>query len=151
MSTGMQRVWVFFYGTFIDIDVLAEHGAAASEAVSAKVGGFELTIGPRVNLIVSDRSCVYGGLVAVTHEDLARIYAGLEERFGVTYLPEAVLAETLDGMVRPALCYIAAHMTAGPADQAYVGQLAECVRALGLPEWYAAHVESFGPTEGKTT
>lgn len=150
MTAGFRRVRVFFYGTFMNVGVLAEHGVTAGEAVPARVGGFELTIRPRVNLIASDRSCGYGGLVAVTHDDLARIYSGLEERFGLTYLPEAVLAETLDGALRPALCYIAPHMAAGPADGAYVKHLAVCVRGLGLPEWYALHVESFGPLEGDT-
>jgi hypothetical protein len=150
MSTEFRRVWVFFYGTFMNVGVLAEHGVIVSEAVPARVSGFELTIRPRVNLIASHRSCVYGGLVAVTHDDLARIYSGLEERFGLTYLPEAVLAETLDGALRPALCYIAPHMAAGPADGAFVRHLAACVRGLALPEWYALHVESFGPMEGET-
>ena len=150
MTEGFPRVWVFFYGTFMNVGVLADHGVTASETVPARVGGFELTIRPRVNLVASDRWCVYGGLVAVTHEDLARIYSGLDERFGVTYLSEAVLAETRDGALRPALCYVAQHMAAGPADGAYVRHLAACVRGLRLPEWYAMHVESFAPVEGET-
>ena len=145
MSDESQRVWVFFYGTFMDVGVLAEYGVSARTAVAAKVGGFALTIRPRVNLVASDGSWVYGGLVEVTHEDLGQLYRGLEQQYGLTYLPEAVLAETLDGWVRSAMCYVAAHMAAGAADPGYIQQLAACVRALGLPEWYARHVESFGP------
>jgi hypothetical protein len=58
-----------------------------------------------------------------------------------------VLAETLDGALRPALCYLAPEMSDAPADPTYVRQLAECVRALGLPEWYALRVESFSAPE----
>lgn len=148
MRSEMRLPRVFFYGLFMEVHVLAEHGVIASESVPARVSGFELTIRPRVNLAPADRSCAYGGLVAVAHKDLARIYTALEERFGVTYLPEAVLAETLDGALRPALCYVAPNMKAGPADPAFVGQLASCVRRMALPEWYAIHVESFAWTKG---
>jgi hypothetical protein len=115
----------------------------------ARLVGFELSVRPRVNLTRSDRSSAYGALVAVTHEDLAGIYAGLRENFGLIYQPEAVLAETLDGGLRPALCYITQGTGGSVADAGYVKRLAECVRALGLPEWYALHIESFGPGREK--
>jgi hypothetical protein len=125
-------------------DVLAEYGVTATEVVPARLSGFELYIRPRANLVRADRSSVYGTLVAVTHEDLTQLYSTLEERIGLKYLPEAVLAETLDGTFRPALCYITPQMSDGLADQDYINQLARCVRAMGLPQWYALYVESFG-------
>ena len=144
MAETRRRVWVFFYGTFMHPDVLAEFGVAAAEVLPARLGGFELRVRPRVNLVRAERSCVYGTLAALTHEEIAGLYAYIEETFGLKYFPEPLLVETLDGAYRPALCYVARHMDEAPAEQAYVKQLAECVRALGLPEWYAAHVESFG-------
>src|SRR5262249_41821317 len=116
----------------------------AGEVTPAKLSGYELTIRPRVNLAPSDRSCVYGSVVTMTHADLTTIYSHLEEHLGLKYLPQAVLSETLDSRFMPALCYIAPHMTTGSADPAYVKQLAECVRAMRLPEWYASYIESFG-------
>jgi hypothetical protein len=146
MSEVSSKVWVFFYGTFMSPDVLAEHGVIVDEALPARLAGFELTVRPRVNLIRSDRSSAYGALVRVMHKDLAGIYAGLRENFGLIYEPEAVLAETLDGRLRPALCYLTQWTDGSAADPSYVKRLAECVRELGLPEWYALHVESFTPT-----
>lgn len=125
--------------------VLAEYGVTTTEVVPAKLSGFELYIRPRVNLVRTDRSYVYGTLVAVTHEDIPKLYSNIEERFGLKYFPEPVLAEALDGTLRPALCYITPHTSERPADRDYINQLAECVRAMGLPEWYALYVESFGP------
>jgi Gamma-glutamyl cyclotransferase, AIG2-like len=146
MTTNRKKVWVFFYGTFMNVRVLAEHGVTVSQSIPARLSGVELMIRPRVNLVVSDRSCAYGGLVSITHEDLAQLYRDLADRFGLTYVPEAVLAETRDGLVRPALCYFADEMPEAAADPGYVRQLAQCVRDLGHPEWYALHVESFGTT-----
>ena len=140
----MTRVWVFFYGTFMSAGVLIEHGITPGHIIPARLNGFELSIRPRVNLMRSERSCVYGAMTEVTH-DLARLYSDLEAHFGLKYLPEPVLIEAFDGTVRPVLCYIAPHMDDAPAMSDYVGQLAEAVRAAGLPEWYSEFVESFGP------
>ena len=41
-----------------------------------------------------------------THRELGRLYEHAKDVLGEVYLPEAVLAQTLDGMLRPALCYI---------------------------------------------
>ena len=145
MTATLPHVWVFFYGTFMNPGVLAEHGVIPSEVVPARLMGFDLIVRPRVNLKRADRASVYGALAAVTHDDLAKIYSSLEEVYGLKYLPEPVLAEALDGTLRPALCYITPEMSDAPAEHEYINQLAECVRAVGHPEWYALHIESFGP------
>ena len=142
----LRRIKVFFYGTFMDPTVLAEYGVITDVTVPAKVSGFELRIQPRVNLVPCEEACVYGTVSSVTHDDLEKIYSNLERNFGLKYLPEAVLAELLQAVPQfePALCYIASHMTPGPASPDYVKELAECVRALNFPESYAKHIESFG-------
>ena len=148
MNATLTRVWVFFYGTFMDPDVLAEHGVIPTEVMPARLGGFELNVSPRANLIRTGRTFSYGALAAVTHDDLAKVYSNLEEVFGLKYLPEPVLAEAIDGTLRPALCYITPHMSDAPAEREYIAQLAACIRAMGHPEWYAVFVESFYPERG---
>jgi gamma-glutamyl AIG2-like cyclotransferase len=140
----LPRVWVFFYGAFMSAHLLNEHGVTPASLLPARLNGFELCIRPRGNLVRADRSCVYGVLAAVTHDDLEKLYSHLEESFGLKYFYEPVLAEALDGTLTPALCYIAQDMGDRPAEPEYVAQLAACVREAGLPEWYAEFVESFG-------
>ena len=150
MADAPGRILVFFYGTFMDTAVLAEYGVAAAGAAAASVGGYELVVGPRVNLVRAPWGRVYGALVAVTHDDVARLYTGLEQRYGIRYAPEAVLAQTRDGQHVAAQSYIAHEMAPGEPAAAYVRQLAGCIRALGLPEWYAAYVESFAQRGSST-
>lgn len=144
MSQNQNRVGIFFYGTFMHPDVLAEFNVIPSAVSLARLTGFEVRVRPRVNLVRNERSYVYGTVVTITHEEISKLYEHIEREFRLKYFPEAVLVETLDGAYRPALCYITPHMEEAPAQQTYVNQLAECVRSLGLPEWYAAHLESFG-------
>jgi hypothetical protein len=143
-----HQVWVFFYGTIMNPAVMKDFGVTAGAVSPAKLAGFDLTIRPRPNLVRCERTAVFGSLMLVTHADLAMIYSNLEQHFGIKYRPEAVLATTLDGALRPALCYVAADMADAPADPAFVNQLAQCARTMGLPEWYVAHVESLGAGDG---
>jgi Gamma-glutamyl cyclotransferase, AIG2-like len=142
MSSAPPQVWVFFYGTIMNPVVMKDFGVIANEVVPARLPGFDIIIRPRPNLVRSERTSVYGSIMRVTHGDLVAIYSGLEKNFGIKYLPEAVFAMTLDGALRPALCYIVPHMADAPPDPQFVKQLAQCVRTMGHPEWYAAHVEA---------
>ena len=143
MTTPRPAIWTFFYGTTMNPAVMKDFGVTVTDVFAAKLPGFDLVIRPRPNLIRSDRAVVFGSLMAVTHDDLTTIYSGLEKNFGIKYLPEAVLATTQDGFVLPALCYTVPHLPDSAPDPAFVKQLAQCVRSMGHPEWYAAHVESF--------
>jgi hypothetical protein len=140
------RVRVFFYGTFMNPAVLARYGITVEKVTAARVQNFDIYIRPRVNLISKKGASVYGGVVSVTHEELDRIYVGLEKQFGLKYLPEAVLAESIETSAEsePVLCFIAAEMEPDTPEPQYVRKLAACVRALNLPESYALHIESFG-------
>ena len=143
--------WVFFYGTTMKPEAMKGFGVTVVDACPAKLPGFELVVRPRPNLARSDRAVVFGSLMAVTHDDLTTLYSGLEKTFGIRYVPEAVLAMRRDGSVLPALCYLVPQLPDAPPDPAFIKQLAECVRSMGHPEWYAAHVESFSApiTTGK--
>jgi hypothetical protein len=98
---------------------------------------------PSANLIRSDQHCVYGIMVTASHAELARLYAHARDALGEVYLPEAVLAQTLAGLWRPALCYICSDMTSRPADDAYIERIVGAAREFGFPKWYVARLESF--------
>jgi hypothetical protein len=143
MTTQRPAIWAFFYGTIMNPVVMKDFGVTVTDVRPANLTGFELVIRPRPNLVRSDRSVVFGSLMAVTHDDLTTIYSGLEKNFGIRYFPEAVLAKTREGFVLPALCYLVPQLPDSAPDPPFVKQLAQCVRSMGHPEWYAAHVESF--------
>jgi hypothetical protein len=137
------RVWVFFYGSYINFDVLREVELVPERWEVARLHGFDIRIQPRANLVPSDRDCVYGVVATATHAELARLYAHARDVLGEVYLPEAVLVQTLAGLWRPALCYLCPDMAPRPADNAYVERITGPARALGFPAWYVARLESF--------
>jgi hypothetical protein len=139
------KVWTFFYGSYLNLDVLKEVNLIPDRWEVARLSGFDLRIRPRANLVRAEQHCVYGIVATATHQELARLYAHAQGVLGEIYLPEAVLAETMDGKWRPALCYIAPAMEPRPAANDYINRIAGPARAYGLPEWYIKKIESFRP------
>jgi hypothetical protein len=139
------HVWAFFYGSYINRDVLKEVSYVPQRWEVARLPGFDIAVRPRANLVHSPQHCVYGLLATATHAELARLYAHAKDVLGETYLPEAVLAETLDGTWRPALCYLCPAMEPRPAANDYVDRIAGPARQYGFPDWYVRRIEGFRP------
>lgn len=133
-----RQVEGFFYGLFMDDDVLLESNVSASNPRRAYVDGFALRIGLRATLVVEPKARAYGMILSLTHDDLDRLYGapGLE-----LYKPEAVLAHSLDGDPYPALCYNL--RTAPGPDEAnpdYAERLRAALRKRGFPAAYISSV-----------
>jgi hypothetical protein len=137
------KIWVFFYGSYMNRDVLGEVNLVPDRFEVARLPGFDIHIAPRANLVRSDAHAVYGVCAQATHAELARLYAHAKDVLGETYLPEAVLVETREGSWRPALCYICPEMAPRPAEPAYVERIARPARELGFPEWYVNRIRSY--------
>ena len=137
------KVWVFFYGSYINMDVLREVDLAPEEFEVAKLYGFDIRIQPLANLVRSERHCVYGIAATATHDELDRLYAHAKDVLGGNYLPEAVIVETRDGKMKPALCYIAPDMKPAAARPDYVKRIVGPAREYGFPDWYIVRLESF--------
>jgi hypothetical protein len=139
------KIWVFFYGSYMNLAVLREVELIPDGVEAARVAGWAIDIRPRANMVRSPLEAVHGVLARATHAELARLYAHAHDVLGEIYLPEAVLAETPDGRWRAALCYICPEMLPRPAENAYVGRIADAAREHGLPAAYVARLESFRP------
>ena len=147
-ENGGKRIAVFFYGSFMRREVLARGGFVPETIETARLGGFDIDCCPHAYISRSGQHSIYGVLVSATHQELERLYS--MDGVGV-FLPEAVLVETSDGGLRPALCYIPPAHGGKPADPEYVGHLAVAARAYGFPDWYVAKLAALArPQESKT-
>jgi hypothetical protein len=144
-SSKDPRIWTFFYGSYINADVLREVNYFPDQVEVARLAGFDIHIRPRANLVRSDQHLVYGILATGTHGELDRLYWHAKDVLGEIYLPEAVLAQTLDGALRPALCYICPRMVDRPASEDYINRIVVPARRYGFPRWYIQRLESFRP------
>jgi len=136
---GPRRIDGFFYGLFMDVQVLREAGANPSNLRRAYVTGFALRIGRRATLVPSPGGRAYGMLISLTHVELDRLYGapGL-----AASRPEAVAADLAGGAVVPALCY---NLPEAPEpherNPEYALRLKGVLERLGFPAEYVESVK----------
>lgn len=140
-----RTVWTFFYGSYINFNVLKEVDLVPEQWEVGRLSGFDIIIQPRANLVRSDRTTVYGIIATATHNELTKLYVHAHDVLGEIYLPEAVLVETLDNKLKPALCYIATNMAKKPAANDYIDRIVIPAKEYAFPPWYIDRLESFRP------
>lgn len=141
-----RKVSLFFYGSYINPDVLAAADLRPGRFEVARLPGFDIVINPYANIVRDDRAVVYGVLATATHAELTRLYVGhAQDQLGVSYLHEAVLVVDGDGHYRPTLAYISHDMTPGPVTADYVERIAGPAEQHGFPAWYVERIRSFTP------
>jgi len=72
-----RPISVFFYGLFMDHEVLRAAGVQPSELRVARLPEYALKIGDRATLLPAVGHTAYGVLTTLTHTELERLYAGL--------------------------------------------------------------------------
>ncbi len=134
-----RRIEVFFYGLFMDADLLRTKGADPVKIRPACVPGFALSIGQRATLVRNPGARAYGMLMELTHTEIERLYS---ETSVSTYRPEAVLSELADGSRVPALCFNLI-VPPGPeeANSEYAAKLRDLARRLGFPSDYVESIQ----------
>jgi len=73
------KIWVFFYGAYINFSVLREVDLIPAEYRVATLSGFRLNIAPSATLSREPGSTVWGIIATATHEELRRLYVDAEE------------------------------------------------------------------------
>ncbi len=133
-----RRIEVFFYGLFMDADLLRAKGAHPVNPRPACVPGFALRIGQRATLLRTPHARAYGILMELTHAEIDQLYSETSVR---AYRPEAVFAELTDGSRVPALCFNLIEPP-GPdeANSEYAVKLRDLARRLGLPSDYVESI-----------
>jgi hypothetical protein len=137
-----KRVAAFFYGSFIRKDVLAVGGLQPERIEVAKLSGYDIDFDPHANVFRSEQHAIWGILVHASHQQLDRLY--LRDGVGV-FLPEAVLVETADRRLVPALCYMPPSRKHDAPDIPYVERILAAGREYGFPSWYLSKLENFLP------
>lgn len=133
-----RRIDGFFYGLFMDADVLSDNGVVATNPRRAYVDDYALHIGKRATLVPAPGARSYGMIFALTHDEFEKLYSapGLE-----LYRPEAILVHSMAGGRFPALCYNLVQAP-GPreANPEYAERLREVLARLGFAADYIASV-----------
>ncbi len=130
---------VFFYGLFMDYELLRDRGFRPTEIRVAVVQDFALRIGARAALAPAPNGQVHGLLMKLPAADLERLYS---EPSVQAYRPEPVRAMTADGAIVTARCY---NLPQPPApderNPEYAAKLRDVARRVGLPSDYVSSIQ----------
>ena len=138
MTASTRSIDVFFYGLFMDEELLHSKGLEPARAETGFVAGFALRIGQRAALVPSSADRVYGRVMAVLPAELERLYAEPSLR---DYEPIAVLVRLENGSLIPALCYNLPEPPAADAhNPEYAARLRTVAHRVGLPAAYVAAI-----------
>jgi hypothetical protein len=134
-----RRADVFFYGLFMDEDLLRAKGLAPQNVELASVPGFALRIGQRAALVPDPPGRVHGVVMSLTLAELGQLYS---EPSVQAYRPQAVLAHLASGGTIAALCF---NLPEAPSpterNPEYATKLRSVGQKVGLPAEYVASLQ----------
>lgn len=135
----MRKIDVFFYGLFMDEDLLRSKRVTPTNLRPASLTGFQIRIGNRATLVPKQSGQVFGLVASLTHSELDRLYS---EPSVQSYKPEAILVHLSDGSVVPALCFnLPDPPSTGERNDEYASKLSTLARRLNFPEEYIASIQ----------
>ncbi len=128
---------VFFYGLFMDVDILARNGVHPSNPRTGYLNDYELKIGDRASLVPCDGDRSYGIVMAVDEDAIHRLYA---EASVADYVPEEVRVTMIQGGEVTATCYNLPPESLTGTNHSYAKSLYELALRLSFPEDYLAKI-----------
>jgi hypothetical protein len=134
----INPVDTFFYGLYMDPQVLKDAGVAPRSARKASAAGFALAIGKRATLVRAHGSTAWGMVYALTLDELAKLYGapGLE-----AYQPQDIEVALENRAIIPARVYVLSQPPApGERNPDYADKLKAALTRLGFPAEYVAGI-----------
>ena len=131
---------VFFYGLFMDVDLLKVKGLNPSNPELVCVEGYGLRIGERATLEASAGEHAFGSIMELDDEELAVLYG---EKSVADYVPEQLVATGMQGKSLEVTSYILPMEKVTGSNSEYAGLLALAARKVGLPDDYIDEIETW--------
>jgi Gamma-glutamyl cyclotransferase, AIG2-like len=137
-ESTLRRIDVFFYGLFMDEDVLRAKNVCPTNPRQASIDNFTLVIGQRATLVPTVGETVHGFVFALTHDEVDTLYG---EQSVKVYRPEPVLAHLNDGGAIPVLCFSLPNQnSSNERNLEYAAKLRELATRLNLPADYVQKI-----------
>ena len=138
MNKGHEMKTVFFYGLFMDENLLKEKGFHPTASILAYVDGYALKIGERATLVKAAEERAYGSIVSLSEQELSDLYG---EASVADYFPESILATTFANQIIEVVAYNLPLEKLAGQNRGYAQSLAKVASGMGLPADYVEKIE----------
>jgi hypothetical protein len=130
---GVTKTSVFFYGLFMDEDLLRGQGLTPENGRIAELRDHDIRIGLRAFVKAEPGMSLWGVMFDLPQDQVEQLYSGP----GVSdYKPVSVQAHTRGGEVLEASCYNLSDGEAPREDDVYLDKLIEVCQRLEFPQDY---------------
>ena len=124
---------VFFYGLFMDEDLLTGKGFHPSNRKLASANGYGLRIGEKATLVKSESEISYGIVMDLSEDEIENLYSSP----GVTdYVQEDIEVTDFDGNTYNVQCYNLPVSKLTGSNSEYAKSLSVAAQKMGLPKSY---------------
>jgi hypothetical protein len=131
---------VFFYGLFMDGDVLWQKGLSPRDFKLARVEGYGLRIGERATLEVSETEQVFGSIMKLRTEELKLLYG---EESVADYVSVRLTATDMAGKRIESISYILPMDQLSGRNPNYARALLLAADKIGIPNTHLRTIESW--------
>jgi len=131
---------VFFYGLFMDKDLLIAKGLHPSNSRIAYVVGYGLRIGERATLENSASERAFGSIMRLHNDELELLYS---EKSVADYVPETITAIDDKGHSLEVISYILPMEKVSGSNSKYAKSLSLAARKIGLPIEHISEIEKW--------
>jgi len=131
MNNSNQRLNnVFFYGLYMDEEILKSKGVKPRNKRRAIADGYALRLGNMATLLKKENATAYGMVYSLTHEEMDILY----KNSGLTqYVNEALMVELEDKSNIVTLCSVLLdEPKADERNDEYYQKLVSCMKKYGL-------------------
>lgn len=140
MTSEAASLTVFFYGLFMDPDVLRQKDVEPKGFRLAFVNGHGVRIGTRATLEPSDTEQAYGSVMDLTAEEQDRLYA---DESVADYVPVPVTAIGPEGEGIEAVSYIHPMELLSGRNPDYARALLSVADKIGIPDSHLKSIEAW--------
>ena len=129
---------VFFYGLFMDSELLKEKGFNPSNPVLAYVEGYGIRIGERASLVESENERAYGIIMSLDSDELEALYG---EESVLDYVPEILTATISSNEEVEVTTYNLPPEKLKGKNKDYAKSLAILAKKIGFSSEYIEEIE----------
>lgn len=129
----MNERTIFFYGLFMNEQILKREGVNPRRSRMAELPGFDIVVRDRAAILPWAGASVWGMATELLPEEIRMLYADNAFR---RYEARTVSVHPLIGKSFPALCYTPAVSEPGTPDLDYLEALIRLATSLCLPRKY---------------
>ena len=140
-----ENVEAFFYGLYMDIDLLKSLGFRPGETRKAVLESYALDLFGSAKVVPMEGSYVWGNIINLPREDLTAMYSFESTK---EYVPETLQVKDSKGNYKQVSCYNLAKSDSESFNKEYHGKLLKIIERLEFPEEYIQNMKAMGRRNG---